>query len=86
MNAYFSWSFVNPFGVRRQFVIITKHVLFLYKYIWFNTNANLENEIADLEFEAKQDVPHTLSSEEAAVYYNQNKTHSTVGRKSKRAL
>ena len=39
--------------------------------------ANLENEIADLEFEAKQDVPHKLSSEEAAVYYNQNKTYST---------
>ena len=38
--------------------------------------ANLENEIADLEFEAKQEVPHKLSSEEAAVYYNQNKTHS----------
>ena len=38
--------------------------------------ANLENEIADLEFEAKQEVPHKLSSKEAAVYYNQNKTHS----------
>ena len=38
--------------------------------------ANLENEIADLKFEAKQDVPHKLSSEEAAVYYNQNKTQS----------
>ena len=38
--------------------------------------ANLKNEIADLQFEAKQEVPHKLSSEEAAVYYNQNKTHS----------
>ena len=30
--------------------------------------ANLENEIADLQFEAKQEVPHKLSSKEAAVY------------------
>ena len=38
--------------------------------------AKLKNEIADLEFEAKQEVPHKLSSKEAAVYYNQKKTHS----------
>ena len=38
--------------------------------------ANLKNKVADLEFKAKQDVLHKLSSEEAAVYYNQNKTHS----------
>ena len=32
--------------------------------------------IADLQFEIRQVVPHKLSSEEAAGYYNQAKTHS----------
>ena len=38
--------------------------------------ARLENDIADLEFESRQPVPHKLTSEEAAIYYNDGKTYS----------
>ena len=38
--------------------------------------ARLENDIADLEFESRQPVPHKLTSEEAALYYNDGKTYS----------
>jgi hypothetical protein len=38
--------------------------------------AKLENEIANLEFESRQDVPYKLTSEEAAPYYNQSKSYS----------
>ena len=38
--------------------------------------ATLQNDIAYLQFEIQQVVPHKLSSEEAAGYYNQAKTHS----------
>ena len=38
--------------------------------------ANLQNEIVDLKFESRQEVPHKLTSEEAAGYYNNLKTHS----------
>ena len=38
--------------------------------------ARLENDIADLEFESRQPVPHKLMSEEAAMYYNDGKTYS----------
>ena len=38
--------------------------------------ARLENEIADLEFESRQPVPHKLTSEEAALFYNDGKTYS----------
>jgi hypothetical protein len=39
--------------------------------------ARLENEIADLEFESRQPVPHKLTTEEAALYYNNGKTYSS---------
>jgi hypothetical protein len=38
--------------------------------------AKLENEIADLEFESRQDVPYKLTSEEAALHYNLGKSYS----------
>jgi hypothetical protein len=38
--------------------------------------ANLQNKIDDLEFESRQKVPHKLTAEEAASYYNNAKTHS----------
>ena len=38
--------------------------------------ANLENEINDLEVESCQQVPHKLTTKEAAGYYNNAKTHS----------
>ena len=38
--------------------------------------ANLQNEIYDLDFEGCQEVPHKLTAEEAAGYYNNSKTHS----------
>ena len=38
--------------------------------------ARLENEIAGLEFEFRQPVPHKLTSEESALFYNEGKTHS----------
>jgi hypothetical protein len=38
--------------------------------------AQLENEIADLEYESRQEVPYKLTSEEAAIYYNQGKSYS----------
>ena len=38
--------------------------------------ARLVNDIADLQYEATLDVPYKLTSKEAALYYNQGKTHS----------
>ena len=38
--------------------------------------ARLQNEIAGLEFESRQPVPHKLTSEENALYYNDGKTYS----------
>ena len=38
--------------------------------------ARLENEIADLEYESRQPVPHKFTSEEAALFYNDGKTYS----------
>jgi hypothetical protein len=38
--------------------------------------ANLQNKIDDLKFESRQKVPHKLTAEEAASYYNNAKTHS----------
>jgi uncharacterized protein YbjQ (UPF0145 family) len=38
--------------------------------------ANLENQIDDLEFESRQEVPHKLTMEEAGGYSNNAKTHS----------
>jgi hypothetical protein len=38
--------------------------------------ANLENQIDDLEFESRQEVPHKLTMEEASGYSNHAKTHS----------
>jgi hypothetical protein len=38
--------------------------------------ANLENQIDDLEFESRQEVPHKLMMEEADGYSNSAKTHS----------
>ena len=39
-------------------------------------SSNSPNDIADLQFEIWQMVPHKLSSEEAAGYFNQAKIHS----------
>ena len=39
--------------------------------------ARLVNEIADLTFESQQPVPPKLTSEEAALYYNDGKTYSS---------
>jgi hypothetical protein len=38
--------------------------------------ANLQNDIDDLEYESRQEVPHKLTMEEAAGYSNNAKTHS----------
>jgi hypothetical protein len=38
--------------------------------------ANLQNDIDDLEYESRQEVPHKLTMEEAAGYSNIAKTHS----------
>ena len=38
--------------------------------------ARLKNEIAEIEFESKQEVPHKLTSEELSLYGNEMKTHS----------
>ena len=38
--------------------------------------AKMQNEIADLEFEIRQDVPYKLTSEEAAAQYNLGKSYS----------
>jgi hypothetical protein len=38
--------------------------------------ANLENQIDDLEFESRQELPHKLMMEEASGYSNHAKTHS----------
>ena len=38
--------------------------------------ARLKNEIAEIEYESMQDVPHKLTSEEASLYGNEMKTHS----------
>ncbi len=38
--------------------------------------ANLENQINDLKFESRQEVPHKLVMEEAGGYSNNSKTHS----------
>jgi len=38
--------------------------------------ARLKNEIAEIEFESQQEVPHKLTSEEAALFYNEQKTYS----------
>ena len=38
--------------------------------------ARLKNEIAEIEFESKQEVPHKLTSEESPLYGNEMKTHS----------
>jgi hypothetical protein len=38
--------------------------------------ARLTNEIAEIEYESQQEVPHKLTSEEAALYSNEMKTHS----------
>ncbi len=38
--------------------------------------ANLENQIDDLKFESRQEVPHKLTMEEAGEYSNNAKTHS----------
>jgi len=38
--------------------------------------ARLKNEIAEIEFESQQEVPHKLTSEEASLYGNEMKTHS----------
>jgi len=36
----------------------------------------LKNEIAEIEYESMQEVPHKLTSEEASLYSNEMKTHS----------
>ena len=38
--------------------------------------AKMQNDIADLQFEIRQDVPYKLTSEEAAVHYNLGKSYS----------
>jgi hypothetical protein len=38
--------------------------------------ANLQNDIDDLEYESRQEVPHKLTMEEATGYSNNAKTHS----------
>ena len=38
--------------------------------------ANLENQIDDLKFESRQEVPHKLTMEEAGGYSNNAETHS----------
>ena len=40
--------------------------------------AKLENKIADLQYESSQEVPYKLTSEEAALYYNQGKSYSAM--------
>ena len=38
--------------------------------------AKMQNDIADLQFEIRQDVPYKLTSEEAVVHYNLGKSYS----------
>jgi len=38
--------------------------------------ARLKNEIAGIDFESQQEVPHKLTPEEAALFYNEQKTYS----------